>query len=266
MGRLHSIEGFRSKFLEVERQITIYTPPGYDSGVNRYPVLYLQDGQNLFDPNRSYVRGETWRASETATQLIHAGEIEPLIIVGIDHAGPRRIDELTPTQDLRSKKGGKAKAYSRMLTEEIKPFVDHALRTKPEAAFTGLGGSSLGGLATLYIGFRLPLVFGRLAIISPSLWWDNRMMLQRIRRNLHAERQRIWLDMGTREGRAYVQNLKNTRMLHGQLISRGWEDGQNLRYVEDEGAGHSEHAWARRFPEILKFLFPPHTLADHHAS
>jgi predicted alpha/beta superfamily hydrolase len=110
---------------------------------------------------------------------------------------------------------------------------------------------------TLYLGFRLPQVFGRLAILSPSLWWDNRLMLARIRMNRHAERARIWLDIGTREGRAHVQNVKNTRQLRDTLIARGWREGENLRYVEDPGATHSEHAWAHRLPQVLEYLYPP---------
>ena len=257
MGDLSTIDHFRSHFLDSERQITVCTPPGYHAGSQRYPVFYLHDGQNLFEPARAYVPGQIWHAASTASRLVENGLIQPLILVGIDHAGPRRIDELTPTRDLKSNRGGQAKAYGSMITEELKPLIDTLFRTRPEAASTGLGGSSLGGLATLYLGFRLPLVFGRLAILSPSLWWDNRLMLQRIRMNRHAQRARIWLDIGTREGRAHVQNVKNTRQLRDTLIARGWQEGTSLRYFEDPGATHSEHAWAHRFPEVLKFLFPP---------
>jgi predicted alpha/beta superfamily hydrolase len=256
LGRLVEIPDFRSAFVEAGRQITVYLPPGYDGGDRRYPVMYWHDGQNLFDGGRSYVPGQIWHAAETATHLIQNGLIEPLILVGVDHGGPLRIDELTPTKDLRSRRGGGAKAYGRMLTEELKPRIDREFRTRWQAADTGLGGSSLGGLATLYLGFRLPQVFGRLAVMSPSLWWDNRNLLSRIRMNRHAGRARIWLDMGTREGRAYVQNLKNTRQLRDLLVARGWREGESLCYVEDPGATHSEHAWAHRLPEVLKFLYP----------
>lgn len=256
MGSLVHIHGFRSEFVETERQITVYLPPGYRESADRFPVLYLHDGQNLFDGARSYVPGHIWHVAETANHLIARGLMEPLVVVGIDHAGPLRIDELTPTRDLRTRRGGAAKAYGRMLTEELKPRIDEQFRTRWRAEDTGLGGSSLGGLATLYLGFRLPHVFGRLAVMSPSLWWDNRNLLSRIRMNRHAGRARIWLDMGTREGRAHVQNLKNTRHLRDLLVARGWREGQNLRYFEDPGATHSEHAWAHRLPEVLKWLYP----------
>lgn len=258
MGNFHWIENFRSQHLPSERLVTVYLPPGYyDDPSRRYPVLYLQDGQNLFDPQRAYVPGEIWHAHSTARHLVRTGEISPLIVVGIDHAGPGRIDEYTPTQDLRSRRGGKAKAYGRMLVEELKPLIDQRFRTMPEACHTGLGGSSLGGLLTLYLGFRLPHVFGRLAILSPSLWWDRKIMLQRLRANIHRRRSWIWLDIGTREGRFFQQTVSNTRTLRDELVKRGWKEGHNLRYFEDPGATHSEGAWAHRFPEVLKFLYPP---------
>lgn len=258
MGRFHWIENFRSQHLPSERLVTIYLPPGYDAEPERrYPVLYLHDGQNLFDPQRAYVPGEIWHVHATTRHLIQRGEVSPLIVVGIDHAGPNRIDEYTPTQDMRSRRGGKAKAYGRMLVEELKPLIDSRFRTLPDACHTGLGGSSLGGLVTLYLGFRLPHVFGRLAILSPSLWWDRKIMLQRLRANIHRRRSWIWLDIGTREGRFFQQTVSNTRALRDELVKRGWKEGQNLRYFEDRDATHSESAWAHRFPEVLKFLYPP---------
>ena len=252
--------GWKSRFL-AERQITIYTPPGYAEAAGRYPVLYLQDGQNLFFAERSFA-GDTWGVADTADALIAAGEIEPLIIVGVDHAGAARIDEYTPTVDMRVRRGGLAKLYGRLLIEELKPLIDASFRTQPDACHTALGGSSLGGLVSLYLGFRAPQVFGRLAILSPSLWWDRKMMLQRLRTNLHRRRTRVWLDMGTREGRAYVQNLAQARALRDALVARGWRLGEDLGYYEDVLATHSERAWAGRLPMALRFLFPPPEVRD----
>lgn len=256
MGTLRTIPGWKSRFL-APRQITIYTPPGYEQSDGRYPVLYLHDGQNLFEAHRAFVPGEIWHVKSTADTMIRAGEIEPLIIVGIDHAGAQRIDEYTPTTDLRSKRGGLAKAYGRLLVEELKPWIDAEYRTRPDACHTAMGGSSLGGLVSLYLGFRAPHVFGRLAIMSPSLWWDRKIMLQRLRANIHRRRARLWLDIGTREGRAYVQTVRQTRQLRDELVERGWRQGHDLYYFEDSGAMHTERAWAQRLPMALKFLFPP---------
>lgn len=261
MGTLRTIPGWTSRFL-APRQITIYTPPGYAESDERYPVLYLHDGQNLFEAHRAFVPGEIWQVKSTADTLIRAGEIEPLIIVGIDHAGPQRIDEYTPTMDLRSKRGGLAKAYGRLLVEELKPWIDAEYRTHPDACHTAIGGSSLGGLVSLYLGFRAPHIFGRLAIMSPSLWWDRKIMLLRLRANIHRRRARLWLDIGTREGRAHAQTVSQTRQLRDELLERGWRQGHDLFYFEDAGAMHTERAWAQRLPMVLKFLFPPPAVLD----
>ena len=146
--------------------------------------------------------------------------------------------------------------------EELKPWIDRDYRTHPDACHTGLGGSSLGGLVSLYLGFRSPHVFGRLAIMSPSLWWDRQIMVQRLRANIHRRRTRIWLDIGTREGRAYVQTVKQTRILRDELVSRGWREGEDLFYFEDAGAMHTERAWGGRLPMALKFLFPHPSVLD----
>ena len=132
-----------------------------------------------FDPETSFIKGNYWRMGETADALIEAGAIEPLIIVGIYNTGDRRIDEYTPVEDRRLG-GGHADAYGRMLVEELKPFVDAQYRTLPRAEHSGMGGSSLGGLVTLYLGLRYPSVFSRLAVVSPSVWWRNRAILNTI--------------------------------------------------------------------------------------
>ena len=143
------------------------------------PVLFMQDGQNLFDPETCFTHGNYWHMGETADALIAAGEIEPLIIVGIYNTGEHRIDEYTPVEDKRLG-GGQADAYGQMLVEELKPFVDHTYRTLPGTAHCGLGGSSLGGLVTLYLGLRYTWMFSKLAVMSPSVWWRNRAILKTV--------------------------------------------------------------------------------------
>lgn len=220
----------------------------------RYPVLYLQDGQNLFDGATSYVPGRYWRIGETASELHFDCSMQPLIIVGINHAGVVRIDEYTPSRDARIKMGGKAELYGRMLVEELKPLIDARYRTKSGASETGIGGSSLGGLVSLYIGLRYPEVFGKLAVLSPSVWWDDRLILREVDSIATSSRARIWLDAGTAEGEA---TLSGVRLLRDRLLSKGWRLDEGLRYFEDEGAGHEESAWAKRVPSFLRFLFPP---------
>ena len=160
---------------------------------------------------------------------------------------------LTPTADPRVRAGGKADRYGRMLVEELKPFIDSAYRTKPDAPNTGLGGSSLGGLVTMYLGLRYPEVFGKLAVVSPSVWWDGRRILREVGAFGGERRARIWLDMGTGEG---ARAAPDARRLRDALVSKGWRVDADLKYFEAHGARHTEAAWAARVEPILRFLFP----------
>ena len=144
--------------------------------------------------------------------------------------------------------------YGRVLLKEIKPFIDRTYRTQPSAATTALGGSSLGGLISLYLGLQHPEVFGKLAVMSPSIWWDHRSILSFLGSTDPRPALRIWLDMGTAEG---LRHLRDTDLLHNRLVKLGWRDNVDLAYQRVPGAVHDELAWAARFPDVLRFLFPP---------
>jgi predicted alpha/beta superfamily hydrolase len=254
-GRLRYHRRFASKFLSTRRDLVVYLPPGYDdTSRTRYPVLYLQDGQNLFDPQTAF-GGTDWQADVTADQLIYRASIPPLILVGIYNTGVRRISEYTPTRDPRSKKGGKAGRYAQMLAREIKPFIDTEYRTAKSAASTGVGGSSLGALASLTAGLSYPGVFGRLALISPSVWWDSHAVLQIVGSYNSRSRPRVWLDIGTDEGNNPGKAVEEARMLCTALEAKGWREGDNLCYREFQRAGHNETAWAGRFGLVLEYLY-----------
>jgi predicted alpha/beta superfamily hydrolase len=256
-GHIHILRGFRSAALDNARDVTVYLPPDYfapESATRRYPVLYMHDGQNLFDAATAFIPGHDWGLDEAAQGLITANRVAPLIIVGIDHAGPARAAELTPTFDERHGDGGRSADYARMIIAELKPYLDHNYRTRPEQEWTGVGGSSLGGLISLYLGITHPDVFGRLLLMSPSLWWDRRRLLQEVRRMETKLPLRIWLDVGTGEGSGTVYNA---RMLKNALVRLGWMRGGDLQYLEAQGADHSEAAWALRSGAALEFLFPP---------
>ncbi|MCU1234616.1 MAG: putative esterase [Candidatus Solibacter sp.] len=253
-GRIRLHHRFASRYLSTPRDIVVYLPPGYEEGA-RCSVLYLQDGQNLFDPATAFA-GQDWRADVTADALIGAGVIEPLIMVGVYNTGVRRISEYTPTKDVRRRKGGKGDRYAKMMARELKPFVDHEYRTRRGAAYHGVGGSSLGGLVSLETGLLYPSVFGRLAILSPSVWWDNRSILDIVRAYRNESRARMWLDAGTEEGDAPRQVIADLRLLRDALMEKGWREGVDLRTCEVRGAGHNEGAWAARFGEVLRYLFP----------
>lgn len=263
-GTLQHVRGFHSDIMGNERDITIYLPPLYqDRDGLRYPVLFMHDGQNLFEPERAFIPGQHWRLAEAADEVIGRRVARPMIIVAIDNTGSSRIDEYTPTHDRARQGGGKADDYGRMLIEELKPVIDAQFRTLPGTLNTALGGSSLGALATLHLGLIRPDVFGGLAVMSPSVWWDNRAILADVERFDEPHRPRIWLDMGGREG---VDGLANARALRDRMLSSGWRNGDNLRYFEDRRGDHSESAWARRVPSVLEFLFPPAELSTPNGS
>jgi len=253
--RLRKHERFISRLVEEHHDLVVYIPPMYErEGERRFPVLYMQDGQNLFDPETSFIKGNYWRMGETADALIEAGAIEPLIIVGIYNSGVKRIDEYTPVEDKRLG-GGQADAYGRMLVEELRPYIDAQYRTLPGAENCGMGGSSLGGLVTLYLGLRYPTVFSRLAVMSPSVWWRNRTILKTVAALPKKPELRIWLDLGTKEP---TRAVPDARALRDGLIKKGWQLGEDLAYFEAEGAEHTESAWAQRAGPMLRFLFPAH--------
>jgi predicted alpha/beta superfamily hydrolase len=251
--RLHKHEDFVSHLVEEHHDLVVYVPRMYEAeGERRFPVLYMQDGQNLFDPETSFIKGNYWRMGETADALAGAGAMEPLIIVGIYNAGVKRVDEYTPVEDKRLGGGG-ADTYGRMLVDELKPFIDARYRTLPEAEHCGIGGSSLGGLVTLHLGLRYPTVFSRLAVVSPSVWWRNRTILKTVAALAQKPALRIWLDIGTQES---TRAVPDARALREALLSKGWRLGEDLAYLEADGGEHTESAWAQRAGPMLQFLFP----------
>lgn len=253
--RLHLHSGFRSRFLPDSRDVTVYLPPDYhDDPEQTYPVLYMQDGQNLFDSENAFVKGRTWRMAQSADAAIASGEVEPLIIVGIANAGERRLAEYTPTRDWKLG-GGEADKYGRMLTEELLPRIASQYRVRLGGSNTGLGGSSLGALAALYLGLRYSDVFGRLAVLSPSVWWNHRVILTLVSEAVPKlrSRPRVWLDVGEAEGERAVAD---TELLERRLRAKGWRPGIDFSYQQIPGAMHDEAAWAQRVWPVLRFLFP----------
>jgi predicted alpha/beta superfamily hydrolase len=234
--------------------VIVYLPPDYASLDTRCPVLYMNDGQNLFDAATAF-GGNEWGLDETAERMIKAREIQPLIIVGIYNAGYERLDEYTPVKDKRGR-GGRARAYGKLIVNELKPLIDREFRTLPDAADTGIGGSSLGGLVSLYFGLKHPEVFGKLLVMSPSVWWANAAIVKEVSKVRHKIRQKIWLDVGTQEDSRPEVCVQQVRQLRDSLVEKGWALGDDLAFMEDEGAGHNEWAWAARAPQALKFLFP----------
>ena len=258
-GNIQQHPGFASRILRNQRDVLVYLPRGYRRSTRRrYPVLYLHDGQNVFDAATAFA-GVEWNADESAQRLTSKRLMEPIIIVAVANTGDERIHEYAPTRGIIDASGKRKKRsrgllrnYGRFLIEELKPFIDRQYRTRPEAEFTGLGGASLGGLATLALGLWFPQSFHRLAVMSPSIWWDDCAIYRIVDALEEKPPLKIWLDTGTLE-----PGWERARVLRDKLVEKGWRLYDDLQYTEAEGADHSEGAWAFRFEAVLRFLFPP---------
>jgi predicted alpha/beta superfamily hydrolase len=253
--------------LRNRRDVDVYLPASYSGGRHRYPVVYMQDGQNLADPATAFAG--TWELDSVLERLAERG-IEA-IVVGVHHAGEGRLAEYSPVPDRRHG-GGKADAYLAFLADTLKPRIDRLFRTRPERGATAILGSSMGGLVSLYAYFRYPSVFGRAGAMSPSLWFGQGAVLDFIEeaRTSHG---RIYLDVGTQEG---AGTLSDVRRLGRLLVRKGFardrrsrrprpahtgpdrrarhEGKSRLRYLEQAGGRHSEADWARRLALALEFL------------
>lgn len=240
------------------RRCWIYLPPGYETSNERYAVLYMHDGQNLFDEVTSFA-GE-WEVDETCEKLIAAGEIPPIIVVGIENAQLGRCDEYTPWSDagVSSCEGGGADAYLAAMREILIPRINSRYRTRTGAANTAMCGSSLGGLIAAYAGYAMPEVFGRVAAVSPAYQWDNGHMLEFAKEKGRPDLLKFYQDMGTREA-VFSDRTPNYldlfQMMRDIALSQGFVEGEDFRSIVGEGQKHHESDWARRFPGIVRFLF-----------
>lgn len=246
------------------RRVWVYLPPGYEDAPNaRYPVLYMLDGQNVFDQATSFA-GE-WQVDETCESLIAASAMRPIVVVAVDNAGSERLNEYAPWPDAEARAGGRGDQHLQAITSVLVPYIDAHYRTLPAPGGRALAGSSLGGLMTLYATYAHADTFGLGAALSPSLGWDEQHLTRFVRASRKPARSRIYMDMGTRErgnlwdpnGNGIDDNIEYLRTMRDVLVAQGFVPGSDLMVVEDPGARHHETYWAARFPEALTFLFPP---------
>ena len=230
--------------LRNRRGVDVYLPASYEQGRRRYPVVYIQDGQNLSDPSIAFC-GNTWRLLEGLRWLAERG-IEP-IVVGI-HNTAERLAEYSPFEDVKHG-GGDGDRYTRFLIDTVKPRIDANYRTRKDRASTVVAGSSMGGLISLYAFFRRPSPFGAAAVLSPSIWFGGREILPFVQ-NARLTRGRLYLDAGTNEGAA---TLRDARTLNRLLRRKGYKSDA-LWYLEAQGGQHREADWAWRLPQALEFL------------
>lgn len=244
-GKVWTIPAVESPQLGNRRNLLVYTPASYARGDARYPVIYMHDGQNLFDAATSFA-GD-WGLKSALAWASRRG-LEA-IVVGIPNMGVARIDEYTPFMDPKAG-GGNGDRYLDYLINTVKPLVDARFRTLPDRTHTGIAGSSLGGLISLYAYFRYPSVFGFAAALSPALWFANGAILD-VAEQAPRVPGRVYFDVGLREGEAHVILA---RRLRDVLLAKGYEPHRELRWVEDQEGRHHESAWGKRFRKVLPFL------------
>ncbi len=249
---------FHSTVLGNDRVVRAYLPPSYDENpLAKYPVLYMHDGQNLFDAALAF-GGNEWKVDETLNAGIDSDgsvvqSIGEIIVVAPDNTA-QRIYEYTPTTDPTTPGGGGGDLYLQMLITELKPMVDSTLRTLPGRDTTGIMGSSLGGLISAYAGVKRPDIYGIVGAMSPSTWWNantiitdvNTMKGVAMRPNL------VYVDCGDPDDDAV-----DTKLLVAKYVEVGYTEGQNFLHVYQAGAQHNEIYWAQRLPAALAFLFGP---------
>ncbi len=249
---------FYSKFLNNKRYIYIYLPNSYFRNIYKsYPVLYMHDGNNLFDPSTSF-GGVTWRVRENIEELVHNNLMEEVIVVGICNNGDRDEEYTWTAMNYGNyKEGGNGRKYAKMIVNELKPFIDRHYRTLPYRETTAVMGSSLGGLISFYLGLYYPHIFSKIGIMSPSLWWGKGILFRHVKEI--APNLDIWLDMGTNEydddDEDPEENIRNVRKFRKKLIALGYVEGENLGYFEHQGADHNEWYWAERLHLPLSFFF-----------
>jgi predicted alpha/beta superfamily hydrolase len=254
--RLHE---FHSRVFHNTRMLRVWLPAEYDAAPNssrHYPLLYLNDGQNLFDRAIAF-GGAEWEVDETAERLIRQKKIPPLIVVGIDNAQADRMKEFVPYRSLQPPiLRPRGRLYPEFLIREVMPFICEQYRVARGPENTGLGGSSLGALISLYTIIKHSGVFGRLLLESPSLYISQRRILK-ASRDCRQWPEKIYIGIGTREaGREDKdrQVVNDVRELERILRPANLGDERLLVKVE-QGAIHNERDWARRFPDAVTFLF-----------
>jgi predicted alpha/beta superfamily hydrolase len=243
---LDVLEGVHSPELGNQRDVLVYLPPSYRRSDRSYPVLYMHDGQNLFDPSTSFA-GE-WGVG----RAMHAAARRGLeaIVVGVPNMGPERLDEYSPFPDPTAGGGGKGAAYADFLARTLKPIVDQRFRTEPGRDRTVVVGSSMGGLISLVALLRHPQTFGAAGVLSPSLWFAGGAIFSEVERSPFVPA-RIYLDIGVQEGPEHVANARRMRDI---LLNKGHRIGHDLRWLESRCGRHDERSWGRRFARALPFL------------
>jgi len=261
-GQVHEIESFQSHHFEQGFKIQIYLPQGYDCGNEKYPVLYMQDGQNLFDSQTSTLNIE-WQVDETLERLIASKETQGAIVVGIFSSGFERESIYVPWlwEDDGKEIIGLGDKYLDFLTTELKPYIDKTYRTLIDKEFTGIAGSSLGGLIAFYGGIKHQNIFGVIGAFSPSFWVNHENSDRNIFTYLESTKihgnNKIYIDVGIHETPAedWGDNIMVSNVLRMRDILSTLMNENNLKVVVDSLGFHTEDSWCKRFPDAYLWMF-----------
>ncbi len=250
-GNYKILKNIPSKYLKPIRTVVVWLPETYnhtEAQKYRYPVIYMHDGGNLFDPGTSF-GGMDWGVDEAMHEGTKAGYLKDAIVVGVYNTVDR-MSEYTPFPDPKHK-GGNGENYAKFMVKELKPLIDSKFRTLPDRENTFIGGSSLGGLISLYIGISRPKVFSGIIAMSPSIWWANGGIINWLLENKVSEFDgKIWVDMGTREGEEAIEFSRKL----SQTIKSECPAYTGLIYKEFTGGTHSEGSWRQRIHLPLKLF------------
>jgi predicted alpha/beta superfamily hydrolase len=245
-GKLQIVPDFASPQLANARTLRVYLPASYDENkAKRYPVLYMHDGQNLFDA-KTAAYGTEWGIDETINRLVATGVMDEVIAVGIDNT-PERIAEYTPCCDPKHG-GGKLIAYQDFIVDTVKPYVDKTWRTLPGRSTTAIMGSSLGGIASVLIAQQKPAVFSRAGGVSSSFWWNDKAMLAKPAAKVAVK---FYLDAGSDN-----DGLPETIAMRDLMLGQGYAMGADLMFHAEQGGRHNEKSWAARVDKPLAWFFP----------
>jgi predicted alpha/beta superfamily hydrolase len=248
-GSLFRVSNFWSPQLSNNRTLMLYLPPSYNENpLKRFPVLYMHDGQNLFDAATSSF-GTEWQVDETINSAVAGGRMDEVIVVGVYNTA-NRIWEYTPCCDA-TYGGGGADVYERFLIDTVKPYIDHNFRTLPGKDNTAVMGSSLGGLLSFYLARRNPAVFSRAGCMSSSFWWNNQALTAQVEQSTAYVPVKLYLDAGTSS-----DGLPETTRMDTALVADGYVQGRDVNFYAAQGGSHNEASWAARVNIPLQWLFP----------
>ncbi|TYP71977.1 alpha/beta hydrolase [Paenibacillus methanolicus] len=256
-GDVRVIESFPIPQLQIARRVWIYLPRSYREGTRRYPVLYMHDGQNVFNQATSW--GSEWGVDETLERLAPEDPAMEAIVVAIDHGGKERNNEYNFTINAEYGFGGKGEAYAAFLAETLKPYIDGSYRTLPEPEHTMIGGSSFGAYISLYAAIRYPAQFGRVGAISFVMWQDNGAIVQLIRQSALSPALRVYLSIGGRETDNPDFNrtaLEHVALARQTLIETGLPESR-IRFDYLADGTHHESTWSPLFAEAYRWLLQP---------